>query len=69
MRQRRSGYSGFPAFGIRTPEDAATVAAKADGVVVGSAVVRRIAAAGSLEEAKASVAELVRGLAAACRRP
>ena len=33
-------------FGIRTPEDAATVAAKADGVVVGSAVVRRIAAAG-----------------------
>jgi tryptophan synthase alpha chain len=40
-------------FGIATPEDAARVGAVADGVVVGSAVVRRIVEAG---EAAAAVA-------------
>lgn len=48
--------SGAPVavgFGIATPEDAARVGAVADGVVVGSAVVRRIVEAG---EAAAAVA-------------
>jgi tryptophan synthase alpha chain len=50
-------------FGIKTPADAAAVAAYADGVVVGSAVVRRIldAAPG---QAAAAVAELVASLRA-----
>ncbi|HEU0036382.1 MAG TPA: tryptophan synthase subunit alpha [Kofleriaceae bacterium] len=54
-------------FGIRTPADAARFAAIADGVVVGSALVDRVAdgpAAGAAER----VASLVRELAAAMRR-
>ena len=49
-------------FGIRTPADAARFAAIADGVVVGTAIVDRVA------QGAASVAELVRGLAAAMKR-
>jgi len=49
-------------FGIRTPADAARFAAIADGVVVGTALVDRVA------QGAASVAELVRGLAAAMTR-
>ena len=33
-------------FGVSRPEHAAAIAAKADGVVVGSAIVRQIAALG-----------------------
>lgn len=51
-------------FGIRTPEDVATVARHADGVVVGSAVVRAIEEAPTDEAAVAAVRELVAGLAA-----
>jgi len=56
--------SGAPVavgFGIRTPADAARVAAIADGVVVGSALVERVAA-GDAAGAPARVAELVRAL-------
>jgi tryptophan synthase alpha chain len=49
-------------FGIRTPADAARVAAIADGVVVGSALVERAA------QGPVAVAALVGELAAACRR-
>jgi tryptophan synthase alpha chain len=53
-------------FGIRTGADVARVAAGADGVVVGSAVVREIAAAADLPEAvervEAKVRELSGGL-------
>ncbi len=54
-------------FGIRTPADAARFAAIADGVVVGSALVDRVAA-GPAAGAPARVAELVRDLAAALTR-
>jgi tryptophan synthase alpha chain len=54
-------------FGIRTAEDAARFAAIADGVVVGTALVDRVAA-GPAAEAPARVAELVRALAAAMAR-
>ncbi|MEJ7597102.1 MAG: tryptophan synthase subunit alpha [Kofleriaceae bacterium] len=63
--------SGSPVavgFGIRTPADAARFAAVADGVVVGTALVDRVAdgpAAGAPER----VATLVRALAAAMPRP
>jgi tryptophan synthase alpha chain len=54
-------------FGIRTPADAARFAAIADGVVVGSALVERVAA-GSAAEAPARVATLVAELARAMPR-
>ena len=46
-------------FGIAKPEHAQVVAAYADGVVVGSAIVDLIEAAGSREKAVDSVAEFV----------
>ena len=54
-------------FGIRTPEDAARFAPIADGVVVGSALVERVAA-GPANGAAERVAALVRDLAGAMRR-
>ena len=54
-------------FGIRTPEDAARFAPIADGVVVGSALVERVAA-GPAKGAPERVAALVRDLAGAMRR-
>jgi tryptophan synthase alpha chain len=61
--------SGAPVavgFGIKTGADARAVAAHADGVIVGSAIVDRIAAAaGDPGRAAAAVAELVRELRSA----
>jgi len=59
--------SGAPVavgFGIKTPEDARRVAGFADGVVVGSAVVNTIEAAGA-DKAAAAVHDYVAGLRAA----
>lgn len=55
-------------FGISTPEQVAQVAALADGVVVGSAIVDRIAAVGDDDRLAAAVEAFARPLAAACRR-
>ena len=55
-------------FGIRTPADAARFAAIADGVVVGTALVDRVAA-GEPAGAPARVAALVADLARAMPRP
>ncbi len=52
-------------FGIKTAADARAVAAVADGVVVGSAVVERIGAAGAAGPAAAAVEAFVRELRAA----
>lgn len=46
-------------FGIKTGADAKSVAAYADGVVVGSALVKRIAEAASIEDACAAARDLV----------
>lgn len=54
-------------FGISTPEQAKTVAAFADGVVVGSAVVDRIEAAESREAAVDAVAKFIGELKAPLR--
>ena len=54
-------------FGIRTPADAARFAAIADGVVVGTALVDRVAA-GNASGAPERVASLVRDLASAMKR-
>ena len=54
-------------FGVATPEDAANVAAIADGVIVGSAIVKQIAAYGQKPEMVKHVAGFVRSLKAAMR--
>jgi tryptophan synthase alpha chain len=54
-------------FGISTPAQATKVAGFADGVVVGSAVVDRIEAAGSRDEAVDSVARFIADLKAPLR--
>jgi tryptophan synthase alpha chain len=64
--RRATGAPVAVGFGIRTPEQAAAMAKIADGVVVGSALVDRIAD-GPAEGAAARVAELVSSLARAMR--
>ena len=54
-------------FGVATPEDAAKVAAIADGVIVGSAIVKQIAAYGQKPDMAKQVAGFVRSLKAAMR--
>ncbi len=54
-------------FGVATPEDAANVAAIADGVIVGSAIVKQIAAHQQKPEMVKRVAEFVRSLKTAMR--
>ena len=52
-------------FGISTPDDAAAVGAFADGVVVGSALVKRIAGLAD----SAQLREEVRGFVASLKSP
>ena len=54
-------------FGISTPQQVREVAAQADGVVVGSAIVRRIAEFGARPDFIQRVTEFVRPLAAATK--
>ncbi len=68
MIQEVTGAPVAVGFGIKTGTDASEVAAFADGVVVGSALVRRIAAAQSVEAACASVGELCAELRGAMPR-
>lgn len=65
--QRITGAPVAVGFGIKTSADARRVASYADGVVVGSAVVRAIAEAGP-GEAAAAVARLVAELRTGTRR-
>lgn len=55
-------------FGISGPEQAAEVARVADGVIVGSAVVRQIELAEQTEEKVTAVEQFVAEIVAACRR-
>jgi len=52
-------------FGISNPEQAATVAKLADGVVVGSAIVRKIGEIGDIPELPVKIADFVRPIAEA----
>jgi len=63
--RRQAGLPVGVGFGIADPEAAAAVAGLADGVVVGSAIVRKIEAEGAA--AGPAVEAFVRGLAQACR--
>ncbi|MGC3989114.1 MAG: tryptophan synthase subunit alpha [Chthoniobacteraceae bacterium] len=55
-------------FGVSKPEHAAEIAGVADGVIVGSAIVKRIAEYGTDPALASKVADFVRPLAAAVRR-
>jgi tryptophan synthase alpha chain len=55
-------------FGIATPKQVARVAALADGVVVGSAIVSRIGALGNCEELVSEIESFAQTLSEACRR-
>ncbi|HSJ72129.1 MAG TPA: tryptophan synthase subunit alpha [Acidimicrobiia bacterium] len=54
--------------GISTPEQAALAALHGDGVIVGTAIVRRVLDAGSASDARHALVEAVEGLATAVRR-
>jgi tryptophan synthase alpha chain len=54
-------------FGIRTPEQAAAIARLADGVVVGSALIDKIAQAKSADQAASDVLSLCSALAEGVR--
>ncbi len=55
-------------FGISTPEQVSRVAAMADGVVVGSAIVSRIGALGDCDELSEHIGGFAAELARACER-
>lgn len=55
--------------GISTPDHAAKAAAVGDGVIVGTAIVRRVVDSSSASEAERVLREAVAELAAAVRRP
>jgi tryptophan synthase alpha chain len=56
-------------FGISTPADVAAVALSADGVIVGSALVDRVAAAATAEDAVEGLRRFCSQLSQACTRP
>ncbi len=56
-------------FGVATPDDARQVAARADGVIVGSAIVKRIMAAQQRTDLVPAVADFVASLKQAMRQP
>jgi len=69
VRRARRAAGRLPlaiGFGIATPQAASEAAAQADGVVVGSALVRAAEVAG--QDREKAVEELARGLANACRK-
>ena len=64
----RTGLPVAVGFGVKTPDDVRQLAAHADGVVVGSAVVQLIESATSPDDAVARVRALVAALASATHR-
>jgi tryptophan synthase alpha chain len=68
MARRVSRLPVAVGFGISTPEQVAKVAEKADGVVVGSAIVSRIGAMGDCDELIDEIEEFAAELVAACKR-
>jgi tryptophan synthase alpha chain len=68
MAQKVSRLPVAVGFGISTPEQVARVAEKADGVVVGSALVSRIGAMGDCDELIDEVESFASELAGACKR-
>ena len=68
MARKVSSLPVAVGFGVSTPEQVASVAEKADGVVVGSAIVSRIGAMGDCDELIDEVEMFASELVAACKR-
>jgi tryptophan synthase alpha chain len=68
MARKASRLPVAVGFGISTPEQVRQVAARADGVVVGSAIVSRIGALGDCAELVDQVESFARELADSCKR-
>jgi tryptophan synthase alpha chain len=68
MARRASRLPVAVGFGISTPEQVQKVAARADGVVVGSAIVSRIGALGDCAELVDEIERFAATLADACKR-
>lgn len=68
MARKASRLPVAVGFGISTPEQVTQVAARADGVVVGSAIVSRIGALGDCEELADEVERFAATLAQACKK-
>ena len=66
--RRASSLPVAVGFGISTPEQVAQVAAMAEGVVVGSAIVSRIGALGDCDELADAIEKFVAELVQACQR-
>ncbi len=66
--RRASSLPVAVGFGISTPEQVAKVAALADGVVVGSAIVSHIGALGDCDELADEIEKFASELVQACRR-
>ncbi|MDX9974077.1 MAG: tryptophan synthase subunit alpha [FCB group bacterium] len=66
--QRHKGVPVAVGFGISTPEHAAAVAEYADGVIVGSAIVRKIGELGDTPNALPQIVAFVKSLAEATKR-
>jgi len=69
LAQRASKLPVAMGFGISTPDQVAKVAAIADGVVVGSAIVNQIAEEGDTDQLAARVEAFATPLAQACKKP
>lgn len=68
MARKASRLPVAVGFGISTPEQVAQVANRADGVVVGSAIVSRIGALGDCEELADEIERFAMTLSEACKR-
>ncbi len=66
--RERSGVPIVFGVGISTPDHAAKAAEVGDGVIVGTALVRRVLEATTTEQAKSELSQAVKALASAVRR-
>ena len=64
--RQKTGLPVALGFGVKTPDDARTVARHVDGVIVGAAVCRAIEEAKSPAQAVAAVRELIGSLRDVC---
>ena len=65
--RRAANLPLYVGFGVSTPDQAAQIAAAADGVIIGSALVRIIQSASSREEAVSTVGRFLQEVGAAMR--
>ena len=65
--RRAANLPLYVGFGVSTPDQAAQIAAAADGVIIGSALVKIIQSASSRDEAVSNVGRFLQEVGAAMR--